>query len=624
MLIEHLGQRKPGELFVEAAGYRPFPDIHNRTAWQELPERVRAELLRDGEEAMDYGWPSLPATRFLDYKRNGNRTRYQQLYFERRKKLVALVLAECAEDKGRFTDAIVDGVWSLCEESSWALPAHLYLSKTAKDHGLPDPAEPTIDLMAAETAVLAAGIHYMLRGVLDHVSPSVTRRLRHELQVRIFRPYLERTDFFWMGLESDKPVNNWNPWVNSGVLFSFLLIEEDLEVRERALRKIITSLDRFIGSYGDDGGCDEGPAYWDRAAGSLFDCLDMLYTASGGQFDVFGEPLIRQMGLYICKAYIGGQSYMNFADAQPVLAVDGGVLFRYGQRLNDARMMKLGKHAIAYMGEKDILSLHRVVPLLFMSESLASVEGTPELFRDVWMEHIQVMIARETDTCRGLFLAAKGGHNGESHNHNDVGQFIVYCNGLPVWIDIGPETYSAKTFGTQRYEIWTMQSSYHNVPEIRGFQQLDGEEHRADAICYESNDAESTLSLQLEQAYPEGAGLAEWRRSCSLQRKAGGAVVVKDRFRLDTPGEVRMFFMAVCKPELDSGRSWVFQLRDGTEMVMSLETEENVRVQVESIAVLDDRVKASWGDTVYRMVLTADVPASSREWVYTLRRKQEG
>ena len=26
-----------------------------------------------------------------------------------------------------------------------------------------------------------------------------------------------------------------------------------------------------------------------------------------------------------------------------------------------------------------------------------------------------------------LFLAAKGGHNDESHNHNDIGQFIIYA-----------------------------------------------------------------------------------------------------------------------------------------------------------------------------------------------------
>ena len=77
------------------------------------------------------------------------------------------------------------------------------------------------------------------------------------------------------------------------------------------------------------------------------------------------------------------------------------------------------------------------------------------------------MAARSKDgSAEGLYLAAQGGHNAESHNHNDVGNFIVYADGQPAIIDVGVETYTAKTFSSQRYEIWTMQSAYHNLPSI--------------------------------------------------------------------------------------------------------------------------------------------------------------
>ena len=45
---------------------------------------------------------------------------------------------------------------------------------------------------------------------------------------------------------------------------------------------------------------------------------------------------------------------------------------------------------------------------------------------------------------RGFYVAAKGGHNAESHNHNDVGSFIVYADGYPALIDVGVEAYTAK------------------------------------------------------------------------------------------------------------------------------------------------------------------------------------
>ena len=77
-------------------------------------------------------------------------------------------------------------------------------------------------------------------------------------------------------------------------------------------------------------------------------------------------------------------------------------------------------------------------------------------------------------TSRGLTLAIKGGHNGEHHNHNDVGSVVVAVDGVPVIVDAGRPTYTAQTFGPDRYAIWTMQSGWHNVPEIRGTAQGQG------------------------------------------------------------------------------------------------------------------------------------------------------
>jgi hypothetical protein len=75
------------------------------------------------------------------------------------------------------------------------------------------------------------------------------------------------------------------------------------------------------------------------------------------------------------------------------------------------------------------------------------------------------MAAREKGgSIEGLYVAAKGGYNDESHNQNDAGHFIVYSDGQPPIIDVGVETYSTKTFSASRYDIWTMQSGYHNLP----------------------------------------------------------------------------------------------------------------------------------------------------------------
>ena len=87
--------------------------------------------------------------------------------------------------------------------------------------------------------------------------------------------------------------------------------------------------------------------------------------------------------------------------------------------------------------------------------------------REAWFAGIQVMAARmQAGSSKGLYLSAKGGHNGESHNHNDVGSFLVYCDGKPVVVDIGLGVYEKNTFNERRYEILQMQSLYHNLPAI--------------------------------------------------------------------------------------------------------------------------------------------------------------
>jgi len=148
--------------------------------------------------------------RFLDYVRDGNRRRYEKLLFSRRGKLVLLVLGELLEGHGRFTDAIADGLWLICEESYWGVPAHVGAQK--RGAGLPDVTEPTVDLFAAETGALLAWTNYLRGDRLDAVHPLVHERLRLEVDRRILTPNLDRDDFWWMGF-TPREVNN--PWINS-------------------------------------------------------------------------------------------------------------------------------------------------------------------------------------------------------------------------------------------------------------------------------------------------------------------------------------------------------------------------------------------------------------------------
>jgi hypothetical protein len=461
------------EALPPRARFRPYPVAADRAAWEALPADARDALLQAGERQLKTPWEVLPATLFLEFARNGNRSRFEAVRDRRRRKLQDLVIAECVEAKGRFTDEIVNGVWLICEESFWGLPAHLAAQKAGV--GLPDVADPIVELFAGETSSLLAWTAYLLGPQLAAVNKLVPERIRLEIDRRILTPCITRDDFGFMGFKGQS-LNNWTPWICSNWLASALLLEADEKRRQGAVSKILRCLDNWLNGYADDGGCDEGPGYWDRAGASLFDCLDLLYGATAGALNAYRQPLVREIGRYICRAHIYDDWYTNFSDAPARVHPDGDLVYRFGQRVEDAQMMAHGAFAAGLPAS----GISRQLPALFHLSAIRKAARAQALSRDVWLAGIGVMAARVRDnSAQGLYLAAEAGHNGKSHNHNDVGNFLVYANGLPAIIDVGVETYTAKTFSPHRYEIWTMQSAFHNCPTIDGAMQSPGRQFAA-------------------------------------------------------------------------------------------------------------------------------------------------
>lgn len=620
-------QEKIAKVLVPRDQWRPWPTWEDRPAWEALPESVRKDLVANGAEYLDYEWPDLPATLFLEYARNGNRSRYEAPHFARRVALTHLVIAECVEGKGRFLDDIANGIWAICEESFWGLPAHVSAQKAGS--GLPDFAEPIVALFVAETGESLAWTCYLLGEKIDRVSPLIRARVRHEIDRRILIPCFEREDFGWMGFKGGR-VNNWNPWCNSNWLACALLTEPDDDRRVGAVAKIVRSLDNFLKAYDDDGGCDEGPGYWSRAGGSLFDGLELLYSASNGAIDVYDRSLIKQIGRYIYRVHIADDSFVNFADASARAHPPAELVYQYGRRIADERLTSFGAYLFAEGAEGDkrdtpfagrrAYTLGRYLRAVFGAADLMDRKADPPLVRDVWLDGIQVMTARDREgDAGGLYVAAKGGHNAESHNHNDVGNFIVYHDGRPVIIDIGVETYSRKTFSSRRYEIWTMQSAYHSLPTIDGVMQAPGGRFAAKNVDYEAGDGYAQLRLDIAGAYPKEANLTSWRRTVRLNR--GRDVTVTDAYSLaKSAREITLTLMTPCRVRAEEPGRLLLETAEGGELsapVRVLYDGDKLDASLETIPVEDGRLRSVWPEQIIRILLKAERPLLQDTW--TLR-----
>ncbi len=615
LLTGGLSEQSLAAALIPVAQWHPYPTIQDRAEWQGVPQEIRAGFIREAQQYLGTTWERIPATVTLQYIRSGNRSNYDALNTRQREKLATLVFAEVFENQGRFLDEIADGIWAICEQTYWGSTAHLGMQRAGT--GLPDVTEPIVDLFAAETGALLAWTDYLLGDRLDEVSPLIRKRMRAEVDRRVLTPALQRDDFWWMGFGERKNINNWNPWINSNWLAAVLLLEADPPRRTGSVYKIMRSLDNFINIYPDDGASDEGPGYWGRAGASLFDNLELLRSATNGTIDIYRAPLVRSMGQYIYRVYIKDQYFIPMGDASAKLTPDAELVYQYGKRIGDPVMQGFGALLAQRRGpyRPGSSSPGRILPALFVAREIATAQAAEPLLGSVWLADLQLMAARSTPNSGvGLYVAAWGGHNAQSHNHNDVGNFIVYGDGKPVLIDLGVETYSAKTFSSQRYEIWTMQSAYHNLPTINGVLQAAGREFQAKNLSFNETANRVTFSADIASAYPAAAAVQRWQRRVTLDRKAP-ALELEDKYELKQWKEpVRLNLMTPLS--VDTSKPGAVHL--GGRYVLTFDAHE-LHAAAEAIPITDEHLRSVWGDRVERLVLTTQGTALRGSYRVMLR-----
>ena len=421
-------------------------------------------------------------------------------------------------------------------------------------------------------------------------------------------------DHFWWMAFNLKPgglVNNWNPWCNFNVLQCFFLLENDRDKLAKAVYRTMTSVDHIINYTHGDGGCEEGPSYWGHAAGKMYDYLQMLSDGTGGKVSVFDQPIIKNMGEYIARSYVGNGWVVNFADASAKGGGDADLIFRYGKAVESPLMMNYAAY-LKSLSDKDGIPSgdpFRLFQTLLSREELEGMSADYQAPGYSWYP--------ETEFCymtnkNGFFVATKGGYNNESHNHNDAGTFSLYLNTTPIFIDAGVGTYTRQTFSSERYSIWTMQSNYHNLPMVNGVSQQFGSEFRATDVHFDPR--RMYFSANIATAYPAEANVKKWVRSYQLGKNS---LKIEDSFSLDKadkPNQVNFLTWG----EVDVSVPGVVTVEVNGEKVRMTYNKSAFTPTVETIRLDDPRLSNVWGEQVCRISLNANKQLLSGSYTYTI------
>ena len=400
-----------------------------------------------------------PFSTFKRFEIDGNRSEYERVYFNRRQRLEAFAILSWLYGRDEDISDLEDIIWAILDEYTWALPAHLWgtgLTKLQQDGHI-------VDLFAAETASALAEILVL---VGDKLHPIVVERTRRLIRERVLDRMNEK--FHWM-----TGSNNWVA-VCGGSVGIAAMYELDDDALAPILYTVLNSLHGYLGGFTDDGVCLEGIAYWRYGFGYFMAFAELLYRRTAGVIDLFDDEKVHRIAAFVQKCLFTGGRCVSFSDSLTKATIS---LFAA------AKLTELYPDIVP--PSRETVNLH------YPEDGCARF--ALELRNLVWAP--DVLESRPTPPATYIFedagwyistseggtsLAAKAGHNGEPHNHNDVGSFEIYKNGEELLADIGCGKYDKDYFVTAKRYTYLCNASYgHSLPIINGVYQSYGREFSA-------------------------------------------------------------------------------------------------------------------------------------------------
>jgi hypothetical protein len=458
-----------------------------------LAEPVR-EVRQEAEKLLEEPMPTLTYSLFRQFADSGSRSAYDKTYFQRRKRLTVFgIMAWLEPGNPAYAEELCNAVWSICEEYTWCLSAHLRGSSEteaelddahAEETGSTARCRLTVDLFAAETAFALSEVAALNEAVLPGL---VRRRIREEVNRRVLEPFLAGPSYGW-----EKETHNWAAVCGGSVGAAALYLLGDGKRLVQVLERVLPAMDSYLQGFQEDGVCTEGYLYWQYGFGFYVYFADLLKQRTGGQVNLFADELVRNIALFQEKCFLDGRKVVNFSDSLP----EAGIFMGLAHYLKDQYPgMDVPEQRLRAGFAEDHCS--RWAPAL---RNLVWVrpeeQGRPWKSGSFYMKDAQWLVSRRIGEEGRFVFAAKGGHNDEPHNHNDVGHFIISAGGEPLLADMGSGLYTADYFGAGRYTILCNSSSGHSVPRVNGHLQRPGRE--AAAVVREMSDGEQETILELE------------------------------------------------------------------------------------------------------------------------------
>ncbi|MDR0406136.1 MAG: heparinase II/III family protein, partial [Clostridiales bacterium] len=309
------------------------------------------------------------------------------------------------------------------------------------------------------------------------------------------KPYIDSVDStdWWTVTPT-----NWNPWCHGGMMLGIIAMSDRLgDEGKYALDRMFPYLEYLYPSFIPDGAWLEGTAYHAATLRYLsMWCETMEAATNGADFGYWDLPGM-DMTSYYGDALSGAGGVFNYGDNTETRANYEAQAW-FAKKYRDPGLAQL---------RFSNMQANNTTPVFY-----DLIMARPEMFgekntmeSDVYYKSLSLVSMRTswTDSSDGIFLAAKGGENGVSHFHYDLGGFVLDVGGVRFAYELGREGYTVTQYDDETYQ-YKKRSEGHNTYTINPTALPgQGDTAIAEVVEFQTDQRGGYSIIDLTQAYSE-------------------------------------------------------------------------------------------------------------------------
>ena len=491
---------------------------------------------------------------YASFQRIGERHGFDQAMYALRTRLNTMSLAVLLDVKGA-REQYEDILYAFLHLPTWSLSAHyLYggledywdiprgpYDETGRVRGLGRDRKQSLDLCSTSAAFMLCEMAQLLEG---RIEPCLIRWSRQECFERVLSPFMCLSPFPHFEINP----NNWSGVCMSSIGAAAIYLITDERTLAPVLMRVLEALRVHEGGYNEDGASPEGFGYWQYGFEYYLMFAELLKRRTGGRIDLMDDEKMRRVAGFGTDCCFGKTLKLPFGDSNWRGVYDEAVRRMVGgmgipvppQGDTKASFMAAFEHGPLQL--RHLIWTMRPRPSA-LSFPRSAVYPSSECFMGFY--HTQE---------DPVYLLAKGGNNGESHNHNDVGSFVVIRGDQMLAADTSGGDYSRDYFGEKRYTYFAARSGGHNLPLVGGIEQEGHGSCRCRAFRADTQEEADLIQMDLTGTLkcPE---LTAFTRTLRGERRTG-RIETEDRFCLSGPAEIRDRIVMLAKPKELSPGVW--------------------------------------------------------------------